>query len=133
MTTRRFQPVRGKTEEIIQYVIHTEEVTALPSLIYAIRLVVEEVVVNIIDYAYPDGEGYLDVCIHSDSKALTIEFRDHGIPFNPLNQPAPDLNLPLEERTIGGLGIFLTKEMMDDIQYRYEQGENILIIKKQLE
>lgn len=132
MTTRRFQPIQGKAEEIIQSIIQTDEIVALPSFAYMIHLVVEEIVVNIVDYAYPEGNGYLEVCINSDGKELTIEFRDHGIPFNPLEQSKPDLDIPLEERSIGGLGIFLTKEMMDNVEYRYEQDENILIIKKNL-
>lgn len=132
MTTRRFQPIQGKAEEIIQSIIQTDEIVALPSFAYMIHLVVEEIVVNIVDYAYPEGNGYLEVRINNDSKELTIEFRDHGIPFNPLEQSMPDLDIPLEERSIGGLGIFLTKEMMDNVEYRYEQGENILIIKKNL-
>lgn len=132
MTIRRFQPIQGKAEEIIQSIIQTDEIVALPSFAYMIHLVVEEIVVNIVDYAYPEGNGYLEVCINNDSKELTIEFRDHGIPFNPLEQSMPDLDIPLEERSIGGLGIFLTKEMMDNVEYRYEQGENILIIKKNL-
>lgn len=132
MTTRRFQPIQGKAEEIIQSIIQTDEIVALPSFAYMIHLVVEEIVVNIVDYAYPEGNGYLEVRINNDNKELTIEFRDHGIPFNPLEQSMPDLDIPLEERSIGGLGIFLTKEMMDNVEYRYEQGENILIIKKNL-
>lgn len=133
MTTCRFQPIKDKAEEIIQSIIHVDEVANLPYLAYTIHLVVEEIVVNIVNYAYPDGEGYLVVRVHNDQQALSLEFRDHGLPFNPLEQPVPDLDKPLEERTIGGLGIFLTKEMMDDTQYRYEQGENILVIKKNLE
>lgn len=132
MTIRRFQPIQGKAEEIIQSIIQTDEIVALPSFAYMIHLVVEEIVVNIVDYAYPEGNGYLEVRINNDNKELTIEFRDHGIPFNPLEQSMPDLDIPLEERSIGGLGIFLTKEMMDNVEYRYEQGENILIIKKNL-
>lgn len=132
MTTCRFQPIKDKAEEIIQAIIHVDEVANLPYLAYTIHLVVEEIVVNIVNYAYPDGEGYLEVRVHNDQQVLTFEFRDHGLPFNPLEQPVPDLDKPLEERSIGGLGIFLTKEMMDDTQYRYEQGENILIIKKNL-
>lgn len=132
MTIRRFQPIQGKAEEIIQSIIQTNEIVALPSFAYMIHLVVEEIVVNIVDYAYPEGNGYLEVRINNDNKELTIEFRDHGIPFNPLEQSMPDLDIPLEERSIGGLGIFLTKEMMDNVEYRYEQGENILIIKKNM-
>lgn len=129
----KFQPIRGKAEEIIRQILQREEIASLPSLAYTIHLVVEEIVLNIVDYAYPEGEdGYLEVRIGNDGKTLALEFRDHGIPFNPLEMPEPDLDLPLEERNIGGLGIFLTKEMMDNVRYRYENEENILTLEKKL-
>lgn len=131
MTVLRFQPIRGKAEEIINAILRTEEVVSLPAQAYTIHLVVEEIVLNVIDYAYPAGEenGYLEVRTDKVGKVFFIEFRDHGIPFNPLEQAAPDTDMPLEERKIGGLGIFLCKEMMDESSYRYENGENILSFK----
>ena len=66
-----------------------------------------------------------------DIISFIIEFRDRGIPFNPLLKDDPDTTLSAEERKIGGLGIFMVKKSMDDISYRYEDGQNILrIIKK---
>ena len=63
---------------------------------------------------------------------LTIIFRDQGVPFNPLDRPDPDITLSAEDRSIGGLGIFLTKKYMDSIEYRYEGDENILTMKKMI-
>ncbi|MCR4900758.1 MAG: ATP-binding protein, partial [Treponema sp.] len=59
-------------------------------------------------------------------------FRDQGIPFNPLDRPDPDITLSAEDRRIGGLGIFLTKKYMNSVEYKYENGENILTMKKMI-
>ncbi len=63
---------------------------------------------------------------------LTIELRDAGTPFNPLEREDPDINQKAEEREIGGLGIFLCKKMMDSIEYRYEDGNNVLTMTKKV-
>ena len=64
------------------------------------------------------------------SLILTIELRDAGVPFNPLEKEYPDVTLDANERPIGGLGIYLCKQMMDSISYRYEEGNNVLVMKK---
>jgi len=61
---------------------------------------------------------------------VSVSFMDHGKPFDPLKKKDPDVTLSAEERAIGGLGIFLVKKTMDDMEYRYEQGMNILTIRK---
>lgn len=58
-----------------------------------------------------------------------MRFEDDGVPYNPLEKPDPDINLPPEQRPLGGLGIFMVKEMADDIQYEYTNNSNILILK----
>ena len=96
-------------------------------------IAVEEIFVNIAHYAYGDGHGNAEILfgISEEQPEVTIEFRDRGIPFNPLLKDDPDTTLSAEERKIGGLGIFMVKKSMDDISYRYEDGQNILrIIKK---
>ncbi len=65
-------------------------------------------------------------------KVLTILLRDAGVPFNPLEKADPDVTLPLEERQVGGLGIYLCKQLMDHIEYKYEDGCNILLMKKKV-
>jgi len=97
-----------------------------------IKIAAEEVFVNIASYAYPSDEGDVTVRLSMSSGSIAIEFRDSGIPYNPLTKPDPDTSLPIEERDIGGLGIYFAKKMMDNMEYRYENGENILIITKDL-
>ena len=60
---------------------------------------------------------------------LEIGFRDGGVEFDPLAKPDPDINAPLEERSIGGLGIFLCKQMMNVLDYHFEDGCNVFIMK----
>ena len=70
--------------------------------------------------------------ISEEPVTVTITFMDHGIPYDPLAKADPDLSLTADERQIGGLGIFLTKKTMDDVKYEYEDGKNILTLKKNL-
>ena len=94
----------------------------------------EEIFVNIASYAYPDGAGSATVRmeITGEPKTAVITFIDSGIPYDPLAKPDPDVTLSAEERGIGGLGIFMTKKLMDEVTYSYEGGHNILTLKKQL-
>ena len=96
-----------------------------------VNLALEEALANVIMYAYPEGEvgdATLEMEVENDSILMTI--RDRGIPFNPLLQQEADLDIPLEERRIGGLGIHLIKETMDAVEYAYEEEKNILSMKK---
>ena len=106
-----------------------------PEITMLIELAIEEIFVNIASYAYPSGDG--DVTITADAsgvpKTLTVVFQDSGTPFDPLAKEDPDITLPIEQRRIGGLGIFLVKNNMDDVTYRYADGKNILTIKKKLD
>jgi anti-sigma regulatory factor (Ser/Thr protein kinase) len=63
---------------------------------------------------------------------LTVVFTDEGVPYDPLAKADPDVTLPLEERPIGGLGIFMTKRLMDAVDYRFEDGRNVLTIMKKV-
>lgn len=131
MTLLQFRPVDGRLDEILSMLMHSREVASHPSLSYAIRLVSEEIIVNILNYAYPQqAEGYLTLCLWDEDGEITLEFIDGGIPFNPLDKADPDISLPLEQREIGGLGIFLVREMMDYVAYTYVNKENRLTIKK---
>lgn len=100
----------------------------------AISVAIEEVFVNIANYAYPEGDGEAGAAFSFDpeSRIATFVLRDHGIPFNPLRQDDPDITLSAEEREIGGLGIFITKNTMDDVTYCYENEENVLTMRKKI-
>lgn len=133
MSKIHFSPVKGLAEEIIQAVMDTPEVQSVPSLEFTLQLVVEEIVVNIVSYAYPVGkDGEVTIDVNKTPTAIEISFSDRGVPFNPLEREDPDTTLSAEERPIGGLGIFLVKQMMDSVSYRYEDGHNILTTTKNI-
>ena len=93
-----------------------------------IELATEEALVNIIKYAYQDKDGDIEVTCSLDKEGFTITIVDSGIPFNVLSVGDPDISADVSERNIGGLGIFLMKKLMDDIQYRRAGGKNILTL-----
>jgi sigma-B regulation protein RsbU (phosphoserine phosphatase) len=100
-----------------------------------IDVAVEEIFVNIANYAYAPDTGSVTVRAEtlSDPKRIRITFADGGVPYDPLSRPDPDVTLSAEERQIGGLGIFMVKKSMDDVSYEYRDGKNILTITKNLE
>ena len=98
-----------------------------------IEIAVEELFVNIANYAYAPGTGTVTIKADiSDSREAAIIFTDSGTPYDPLAKPDPDVTLPASERQIGGLGIFMVKKSMDDMRYEYRDGHNILTIIKKL-
>ena len=99
-----------------------------------IDVAVEEIYVNIANYAYaPEtGKAYISVRPDPENASVTIEFRDNGIPFDPLAKADPDVTLSAEERNIGGLGIYMVKKSMDAMEYSRKDGQNILTITKKL-
>lgn len=96
-----------------------------------VRLAVEEAVVNVIDYAYPEGvEGDIEIKLMTDGNSFRVQIIDSGIPFDPTAQVRADTSLSAEERQIGGLGILLVRELMDSINYERIDGKNILTLSK---
>ena len=95
-------------------------------------LCVEEIFVNIANYAYPDAAGAVGIHIAEKNGVVTIIFTDSGIPYDPLKKKDPDVTLSAKDRQIGGLGIFLVKKNMDSVSYRYEDGKNVLTMTKQI-
>lgn len=127
---KKFDPIEGRNAEIIEAVMNSPEVKDLAEdLKFKIRLCVEEVEENILDYS---GSTWVDVSVDSNTDKLKIVFQDGGVEFDPLSNPEPDINASLEDRQIGGLGIFLCKQMMDGIEYFYEEGKNVLTMIKKL-
>ncbi len=99
-----------------------------------IGVAVEEIFINIASYAYaPEtGKATVRVEISPDPVTVTITFLDRGVPYDPLQKADPNTHLPAEERQIGGLGIYMTKKLMDDVSYEYKDGQNHLTLKKKL-
>ena len=101
-------------------------------VVMQMELVIEEIFVNVSSYAYRPDVGNVTICIDfaENPAAVEITFIDSGKPYNPLEKDDPDTTLGIDEREIGGLGIFLVKKNVDDIAYEYADGKNILRIKK---
>jgi anti-sigma regulatory factor (Ser/Thr protein kinase) len=127
MTRLHFQPIQGKSLDILATILKNEEVASADDVWGKLSVVVEELVLNIVDYANSD---YLDVEIIRDEKSITLRFHDGGIPFNPLEKEEPDFTIPLEDRKIGGLGIFMVTKYMDTVTYERTGEENILTVRK---
>lgn len=98
---------------------------------YAIYLCLEEMVTNVISYAWPEGgEHTITIRLSVDDEFIKVEIEDGGQEFNPVKAGQPDTTLPAEKRPIGGLGIHLVKQTMDDMFYQRVEDRNILILKK---
>lgn len=99
-----------------------------------ILISVDELFINVAHYAYEGEEGEVSIVMEllEEKKRLRIIISDQGIPFNPLEKEDPDIDLSLEERKIGGLGIFMVKDYMDHLEYKFENKSNILIMEKNL-
>jgi anti-sigma regulatory factor (Ser/Thr protein kinase) len=100
---------------------------------YDLKLALDEVVSNVARHAYPAGEKHeftLDVAVTEVEFVARVE--DDGVPFNPLEHPEPNLDVPLEERSEGGLGIFLVRQIMNSVEYQRVDGKNIITLRKRL-
>ena len=111
-----------------------EEIKVDHKKIYQINLALEEILVNISKYAYPGNKGVIDISfeISDNHKQLKVVIKDKGKDFNPLEKEDPNLDASVEKRKIGGLGIYIVKNMVDDIKYQRLNNENILEFIKNL-
>ncbi len=125
----------AKLAEVQTFVEERLEAVDCPmKALMQINVAVEEIFVNIASYAYvPEkGKAKVRVEISGEPVSVTITFEDRGIPYDPVAREDPDITLPASQRAIGGLGIFMTKQIMDDVAYEYRDGQNILTLKKRL-
>jgi len=98
---------------------------------FALNISLDEVVTNVINYGYDDLESHvIDLHFSVGANSISVKVSDNGKAFNPIEQADPDINMPLEQRQIGGLGIFLVRKFMDDISYERINGRNILSLRK---
>ena len=113
---------------------HLEEVGCPPKAQMQLSVAAEEIFVNIAHYAYaPErGTAVVRVEVAEEPLTVTLTFIDHGTPYDPLAREDPDVTLSADEREIGGLGIYMTKKLVDDVAYEYRDGKNILKLKKVL-
>ena len=112
-----------------------KQCTKSKKVLFAVKLALEEILANVIYYAYDKKEkGFIDVgCALVADKKFSIQVKDCGKLFNPLKHPEPDLTLEAEERAVGGLGVFLAKSVTDEMRYRRIQNHNVLTLSYSLE
>lgn len=125
-----FDPKRDELPNIVAEVERAGEQNGWSlGLIFRINLIMEEMMLNIIDYGFDDRNHQIDVTFISEDNLLTIEIIDDGRPFDPLSEaPAPDIDASLEDRRIGGLGIHLVRTMTEDMRYECADGKNHLTL-----
>ena len=103
------------------------------AVLHDLQLALEEHLTNIVSYGHAEGKPHpIRICLQLDESSVRVEIADRGSPFNPLDHPPPDLHQPIEERPIGGLGIYMMRKAMDGMAYRRENGRNILVLTKRL-
>ena len=125
----------GELERIQAAVEELEQEAALaPDIVYQVNLVLEELAVNVINYGHAgDPNHEIEIVFDWDADRLAIEMVDDAPAFNPLEDaPDPDLDSALEDRPVGGLGVYLVHTLMDELYYRREQGRNHLTLIKRM-
>jgi serine/threonine-protein kinase RsbW len=102
-----------------------------PSTLYKIQLAVDEASTNVINYAYPGGTGPLTITLEMAGEDIIINIRDKGKSFDPTTVPPPDVSSGLDDRKIGGLGIYFMNKLMDGVSYSFDPKEgNCLTLRK---
>ncbi len=108
-----------------------EENSLSGEVTHDIHLALEEIFSNIVFYGFQDqDEHQISISFSLRNNTLVLEIKDDGIPFNPLESKTPDLEIPIEERDLGGMGIQIVRGLVDEIEYFRKQNKNILVIKK---
>jgi sigma-B regulation protein RsbU (phosphoserine phosphatase) len=120
-------------EKLLDWMASIFEDYACPGRICnQIAVITEEIFVNIANYAYSGGEGDTLIRVGRSGPVLVMQFVDSGKYFNPLEKADPDVNAAIEDRTIGGFGIYITKKWMDSIHYDRVNGKNQLTVRKSI-
>ena len=110
-----------------------EDLSLTPDVVFNLDLVIEEAVVNIIHYAYPKEEHqYIYLSAHVHEGSIVFVLTDTGKEFDPTLAPEADITLSADEREIGGLGIFLIRQIMNEVRYQRIEGKNVLTLEKRL-
>lgn len=120
-------------QKVIDFAVENLEARDCPMKVsMQTELVIEEIFVNIANYAYHPETGPATFCMEFEENppAILMTFIDSGKPYNPLEKEDPNTSLAIEDRDVGGLGIFLVKKNVDEISYEYSDGKNILHMKK---
>lgn len=122
-------------DEVIAFVEEQLESASCPLKVQGqICVSFEELYVNVVNYAYDEESGEcvigMNISTVGNEKKMVLTVKDRGNPFNPLKKEDPDITLSVEDRPIGGLGIYMVKQSMDDVMYEYQKGWNVIKIVK---
>jgi anti-sigma regulatory factor (Ser/Thr protein kinase) len=124
---KRFEAELGRLDEILEFVgsgaEHLEDTERRSDLLVA----AEEAFTNIAKHAYEDG-GEVEIEMEAGPNGVLLTFCDGGKPFDPRSVPPPDLDIEAEERAVGGLGVHLMMNLVDEVRYRREEGRNVLTL-----
>lgn len=101
-----------------------------PALDFDLQLAVEEACCNVIEHAYAGKGGQFGIRFETQGRDVVITLRDHGRPFDPQQVAAPDMHRPLTERRIGGLGLHLMRQLMDEVRFTFSETDNTLVMVK---
>ena len=129
------EAIKTNMNKVLAFVDEELEAAGCPMLTQtSIDIAVEELFVNMANYAYGEetGTAVIQVTMYEAPLSVEITFIDSGKQYDPLAKPDPDITLPRQKRKKGGLGIFMVKQSMDDVASEYKDGKNILTIKKSL-
>ena len=135
MSELRISATKENLNDVLMFIDNElEKLDCSMKIQMQIDLSIEEIFINIASYAYyPEtGNVFINFESENDGSTVLISFTDNGVPYDPLEKDDPDITLTSEERQVGGLGIFLVKKNMDEVNYKYENGNNILTLKKKI-
>ena len=136
MKKYKIEATIGNLSKAIEFIgISSKDFHCPDSTINEILIACEEIIVNIISYAYhPAHKGEIEIIVSgTPGLIMEITITDNGSPFDPISMPEPDTTKPIEEREIGGLGIFLVKKLMDSVHYKRESNMNIIKLSKKID
>ena len=120
-TVRKFFDDYSKENKLTEKTVHD------------IQMALDELLTNIVNYGYEDSDEHkIDVRFGSNDDAVRVEIIDDSKPYNILEQENPDISLSVEDKPIGGLGIFLIKKLMSNVDYYTKEGKNHLVMTKEL-
>ena len=132
---KAFSPTMDSLYEMLSFVVNQIVAAGFDdSIIPKIELATEEALVNVIHYSGLGEQDKIEIeCSGEDGEGIIILIKDKGVPYNPIGQVKEiDTNLPIEERQIGGYGIFLITKIMDKVEYQRQENTNVLSLKKYL-
>jgi anti-sigma regulatory factor (Ser/Thr protein kinase) len=102
-----------------------------PAIAATFHVIFDDLLNNVISYGFNDGQRhFIDISLESTANSLIVSIADDGMPFNPLDETAPDTTLSIEDRQIGGLGIHLAIKLVDDVRYQRTADKNVLTLTK---